>query len=206
MNKLKKLFHKVVPTQRLTVYHKDYKDKVVPVTELKGVTYYRFKDDLDMPYGRYVYMASFIQAIELRMDLPTLNGYIDLLEKYLSGGKGVVDIGKAHVTLKQLKTRTIVLFDEHLAYNLASCVFFTDEEELNTYSMELNKKKIAAWREANALDFFMLMPVRELLGLKNTSIPDLMTYLDKANPILEELNSAMQQAISNEDLTNSEGE
>jgi hypothetical protein len=101
-----------------------------------------------MPYGRYIYLASFLQAIELRMDLKTLNGYLDALDTNLNGTKGKIDVGSSIMLVKQLKTRTKVAFDAELAYNLASCVFFTDSEELNTYSMEANKKKIAEWREA----------------------------------------------------------
>jgi hypothetical protein len=62
----------------------------------------------------------------------------------------------------------------------------------------MNKKKINRWREVNAIDFFTLMPMRELLGLPNISAQDLLAYLNKTRPIVEELNSAMSQAITNE--------
>lgn len=199
MNLLKRLFKDEAKGKEIFV--KDIPDKCIPATKFRGRQYYRFKDDLDMPYGRYAYLASFLQAIELRMDLKTLNQYIEIIEKSLSGGKGFVDIGKANVTLIQLKTRTKILFDEDLAYSLASCVYFTDDEPLNTYSMELNRKKIAEWREAGTLDFFMAQPVRGLLGLTSLSVTDLMTYLDQTRPIVNELNLAMQQASSNEALT-----
>lgn len=199
MSILKRLLRQEAKSKE--IYLKDVEDKCQIAIKFNGVKYYNFKDSLDMPYGRYTYLASFLQAIELRMDLKTLNGYIELLEKHLSGGKGVVDIGKASITLMQLKTRTKILFDIELAYSLASCIYFTDNEPLNTYSIEHNKRKIAAWQEANALDFFMLMPVKELLGLRNLSMPDLMTYLETNQPIVRELTSAMQQAISNESTT-----
>jgi hypothetical protein len=199
MNILKKLFREEAKSKE--IYRKDIADKCVAVTKLRGVQYYRFKDDLDIPYGRYIYLASFMQAIELRMDLKTLNGYIEIIDKNLSGGKGVVDVGKCIITLAQLKTRVKILFDEELAYNLASCVFFTDDEPINTYDMEKNKKKIAEWREAGTLDFFMATPVRELLGLTNLSVTDLMTYLEQTRPMLEELNSVMHTAINNERST-----
>ena len=199
MNLLKRLFKDEAKSKE--IYLKDIPDKCIPATKFRGRQYYRFKDDLDMPYGRYVYLASFLQAVELRMDLKTLNQYIEVIEKSLSGGKGFVDIGKANVTLIQLKTRTKILFDEDLAYSLSSCVYFTDDEPLNTYSMEHNKKKIAEWREAGTLDFFMAQPVRELLGLTNLSTTDLMTYLDQTRPIITELNLAMQQAINSEAST-----
>jgi hypothetical protein len=140
------------------------------------------------------------------MDLKTLNGYLDAIDTNLSGTKGKIDVGSTIMLIKQLKTRTKVAFDVDLAYNLASCVFFTDSEELNTYSMEANKKKIAEWREAGTLDFFMVMPVRELLGLKNTSIQGLMTYLQEMEPVMTELNSAMQTALSSEGSTSNVGQ
>lgn len=198
MNRIKKFFYR--NTKRKTLYHKDFEGKTILVKTVNGVNYYRFKDDLDMPYGRYIYLSSFLQSIELRMNLATLNGYIDQLEANLGGSKGKIDVGGSVILLKQLKTRTKILFDEDLAYSLASCIFFTDDEELNTYSMEKNKKKIEAWRSSGSLDFFMLMPVRELLGLKGISVEDLMTYLEQTRPVITELNSLMQKASPNGDL------
>ncbi len=195
MNILKRLF---ADKRVKNLYHADFKDKCIPAIKFNGVQYYRFKDELDMPYGRYMYLSTFLQAVEMRMDLKTLNQYIEILEKCLSGGKGNIDIGKAHITLVQLKTRSKVVFDSDIAYSLASCIFFTDSEPLNTYSMEHNNKKINAWREADALDFFMLTPVKELLNLGSISIPDLMNYLIKTQPIMNELKQAMQTALSSD--------
>jgi hypothetical protein len=183
------------------VYHEDFKDKCVLAFTLGGVDYYRFKDELDLPYGRYIYLSTFLQAVELRMDLPTLNKYIELLQGYLSGGKGKIDIGSAVMVLKQMETRASIVFDLTNAYNLASVVFFTDREPLNSYSIEMNKQKIAGWREVQAIDFFTLMPMRELLGLPNISTQDLLSYLNKTRPIADQLNSAIQQAINNEAST-----
>jgi hypothetical protein len=182
--------------QKGALYLKDFGDKIVLAKRFNGISYYNFKDDLDMPYGRYLYLASFLQAIEMRMNLETLQAYIKKLQDNLSGGKGKIDIGASVILLKQLETRTTILFDEDLAYNLASCVFFTDDEPLNTYSVDYNKKKIEGWREVGALDFFMLMPVRELLGLRNLSVSDLEAYLQKSREIKNQLNIVMQQALS----------
>lgn len=187
---------------RKTLYHKDFEGKTILAKTINGVHYYRFKDDIDMPYGRYLYLSSFIQAIELRMDLKTLDAYLDKIEANLSGGKGNINIGSSLILLQQLRTRTRIRFDEELAYQLASCIFFTDEEELNTYSMEKNKQKIEAWKRSGTLDFFMLKPVKELLGLGNLSISDLTAYLQKTRPILEELNTAMKQATNNVTMMN----
>jgi len=179
------------------MHHPDFKGKTEPAIKYAGIQYYRFKDELDMPYGRYQYLASFIQAVEMRMNLKTLNAYLAKLEQALSGGKGKIDIGDAIVTLKQVKTRATISFDSDLAYSLASCIYFSEEEVLDTYEMDLNKKKIARWRELNALDFFMLVPIKELLGLRNLSVTDLMTYLQQSEPILEQLRQAIETPSSN---------
>ncbi len=172
------------------------RDKVIFVTKWKGRDYYRYKDNIDIRYGRYIYLATFLQAVEMRMGLDVLNAYLDKLEANLSGGKGQINIGESLIIMKQLRTRTKLIFDEELAYNLASCVFFTDDEPLDTYSMEINKKKIEAWRSSGALNFFMLEPVRQLLGLGSLSETDLITYLNKSRPILEQLKQAMQTPTS----------
>jgi hypothetical protein len=195
---MKKLFKRLFPDKVLTVYSVDERDKVIPAIKWNGIQYYRYKDDLDMRYGRYIYLSTFMQAVEMRMDLPTINAYLSTLETSLNGGKGNVDIGSAIIAVKQMQTRTKILFDEDLAYNLASCVFFTDNEPLDTYSMELNKKKIEAWRASGALSFFMVQPVRQLLGLTNLSETDLITYLNNTRPIIKELKQAMQ-AVSNKE-------
>ncbi len=201
IKKFKALFYKIVPAKPFTVYHPDIKDKVIFVTKWGGRDYYRYKDNIDIIYGRYIYLATFLQAVETRMSLDVLEEYIKQLETNLSGGKGHIDIGQSLIILKQLRTRTRVVFDEELAYNLASCVFFTDDEPLDGYSMELNRKKIEAWRSSGALNFFMLEPVRQLLGLTNLSEADLITYLNKTRPILEELRQAIQIASNKEPLT-----
>jgi len=195
---IKKLFKKYFPDKKLTVFSVDERDKVIFVTTWGGKDYYRYKDNIDMRYGRYIYLATFLQAVETRMSLEVLEKYIEGLEANLSGGKGHIDIGQSLIILKQLRTRTRLVFDEELAYNLASCVFFTDNEPLDSYSMELNKKKIEEWRASGALNFFMLEPVRQLLGLTDLSEADLITYLATTRPILKDLSQAMQIAISSE--------
>lgn len=199
--KLRNLFKRYFPDKKITVFSLDERDKVMFVTRWGGNDYYRYKDNIDIRYGRYIYLATFLQAIETRMGLEVLNLYLDKLEANLSGGKGHINIGESLIVIKQIRTRTKIIFDEELAYNLASCVFFTDDEPLDTYPMEMNKKKIEAWRASGALNFFMLEPVRQLLNLTNLSEADLITYLSKTRPIIEELKQAIRTASSNEQLT-----
>ncbi len=195
---VKKFYKKHFPDKTLTVYSEEERDKVIPVIKWQGVQYYKYKDNIDMRYGRYMYLATFIQAVENRMTLEVLTAYLDKLEANLSGGKGHINIGDSIIILKQLRTRTRLIFDEELAYNLASCIFFTDKEPLDSYSMELNKNKIEAWRASGALNFFMLEPVRTLLGLTNLSETDLINYLKKSRPIIEGLTQATLIASNNE--------
>jgi uncharacterized protein YegL len=198
---IKKLFKRIFPDKKITVYSVDERDKVIPVIKWRGVQYYRYKDNIDMRYGRYIYLATFIQAVEMRMGLDVLDAYLTKIEASLSGGKGHINIGDALITLKQIRTRTKIVFDEELAYNLSSCIFFTDSEPLDTYSMKHNKEKIEAWRASGALNFFMLEPVKSLLGLTNLSETDLIKYLNQTRPIVDQLRQAMQTASNNEPST-----
>ena|SRR6478736_6186434 len=200
---MKKFFKGLFPDKgKITVYSVEERDKVVPAIKWKGVQYYHYKDDIDMRYGRYMYLATFLQAVEMRMSLETLNAYLDKLEANLSGGKGHINIGDSIIVIKQLRTRSKIMFDEDLAYSLASCVYFTDDEPLDTYSMDHNKRKIEAWRASGALAFFMQEPVRGLLGLQNISESDLVNYLNTTRPVMDVLKQAMQTVSSNEPLIN----
>ncbi len=201
IKKFKALFYKVVTAKPFTVWHPEIKDKVIFVTRWGGRDYYRYKDNIDIIYGRAIYLFTFLQAVETRMSLEVLNAYLDKLEANLSGGKGNINIGESLIVIKQLRTRTKIVIDEELAYNLASCVFFTDDEPLDTYSMEMNKKKIEAWRASGALNFFMLEPVKALLGLTDLSEAALISYLSKTRPIIEELKQAIRTASSSEQST-----
>lgn len=172
------------------IYHEDFSDKVEPATdnngkhfEVDGVKYYRFKQETFMPYGRYKMLEMFIKQVDLRMTRQVLSGFIDKIEKNISGEKGQVNLTKVWEALMSMKARLVMDFEIETVYYYASVVYFDDTENLYDYDKKTNDAKIARWREANTIDFFYVRPMSELFGLKSISKQDLEAYIKTINEI-----------------------
>ena len=180
------------------IYHEDFSDKIEPALdnegkqfEVDGIKYYRFKQDSFMPWGRYKMLSMFIKQVDLRMTPQILGGFIDKIEKNISGEKGNVNLTKCFEALMAMKARLALTFEIETVYSYASVVYFDDTENLYDYDKTTNDKKIARWREANTIDFFYMRPMGELFGLKNISKPDLEAYIK----VIREVTSQTSETI-----------
>jgi hypothetical protein len=88
-----------------------------------------------------------------------------------------------------MESRMVQAFEVDTTYSLASVIYFDETEDLYSYDREYNKKKVAAWKEARAVDFFYTRPMKELLGLSDTSPEDLRQYIDQQTELLRGLTS-----------------
>lgn len=176
-----------------TINDPDFADKVEPATdeegkqfEVDGVKYYRFKKDTVMPYGRYMYLETFIKQVDLRLDSRLLEKFLDQLENSISGEKGSINLTKAYQVILNMKSRLKLTFETETIHDYASVIYFDETEDLYTYDTAHNREKIKRWREADAVDFFYIRPMSELLHLKDTSKEDLINYLNLQAGILNE--------------------
>jgi hypothetical protein len=170
------------------VYHPDLKAKVEPAFRSNGIQYYRYLKDVDMFWGRYMFMNTFLYEQNLRITLPMLEKYLDSIEKTLNGNtKGVIELGKVFQIIGQIKSRCALAFETETTYRLASVLYFDDTEDLWKYDKAYNDKKIAAWREAKMVDFFYQKPMTEFLNLSDSSPADLVIFMERQKEILESL-------------------
>lgn len=193
-----KIFKKKRNSKTFNIYHEDFSDKVEPAIdnegkqlEVDGIKYYRFKNESHMPYGRYKMLTMFIKQVDLRMTPQVLGGFIDKIEKNISGEKGAVNLTKCFEALMAMKARLALTFEIETVYSYASVVYFDDTENLYDYDKKTNDAKIARWREANTTDFFYMRPMSELFGLKNISKQDLEAYIK----IISEVTSQTSETI-----------
>lgn len=178
-----------------TLHDIDFVPFVEPAFKFNSIQYYRFKKDADTPYGRYKWVSTFLQEVELRMDLNTLNAYLDDIEKNISGEKGKINLGHVAVTINKMRTRTALHFDVETAKKLASVIYFDETEDLTTYDREKGREKIAAWgKDLKVMDFFLTKPMRELLGLSDISETVLADYISQQVEIIKALTLEMPEA------------
>jgi hypothetical protein len=181
--------------ESFNVHHPEFIDLVEPASkengelfQVDGVQYYRFKKDVTVPYGRYMYMQVFLYEQSLRMDLDTLNGYIQKMKYAVNGSvKTGIDLITVIRTLTQMESRVELAFEVDTTYRLASVHYFDDTEDLYTYDKVHNDAKIALWKGAKVVDFFYQRPMGELLGLSNFSPIDLQTFIEQQTKLLKEL-------------------
>jgi hypothetical protein len=89
-----------------------------------------------------------------------------------------------------------MITDADLVYKLASVVFFDKSESPTHYEHGYNQKKIEHWKKnASMYDFFLQMPLQELVPFLKQSGEDTQVYLAK---ITEMMMSAEQLAKSSQ--------
>jgi len=173
--------------EKFNIHHPDVADSIEEAFECGLIKYYRFKSEFRMPTGRYKYHYKYLQQNAIKIDPELLKAEVKDARSWLSGERKKIDIGNAMQILYKIETRASLPFDPELARRLASVSFFTDDEDLSTFDEDHGNKKIQHWKDNNFNDFFLTMPVAELLNLKNISITSLEEYLTEAQEILKTL-------------------
>lgn len=167
------------------VHSPEFADKVEKAFTSRGIQYYCFKSDTIIPYGRYMFMETFIKQAELCMTKPILEAYLDKIESYINGEKGTINLTKVLQQILSMRSRLALTFEIETAYNYASVVYFDQNEDLNDYDVKYNNEKKDRWREDNVVDFFYTRPMAELFGLSSISKTNLEDYIRVQREIIE---------------------
>jgi len=174
------------------LHHPDLRENVEVAFRVVGKTYYRFKEEVEIPSGRYTFIDAFLREHEMRMSIDVLKGYISAIRDEISGQKGEVNLHNVAVLLYKMESRANLAFTPDTIKRLASVIYFDDTEKLNTYDQEYGKKKIELWDREKVDDFFFEKPIGELLGLQGISRESLQNYLTEATQLLQDLTSSPQ--------------
>jgi hypothetical protein len=194
------LFNTKARTPEFNINHPDIAHKVEEAFKSGGKQYYRFTEEHQMPTGRYKWVLNYLREVDLRMDIETFKGYLKDLKSALNPGeKQVIDLEKAWKTILNMESRANLAFEVEGVRRLASVIFFDESEDLSGYDLKYNKIKVKSWENNNTLDFFLTMPICELLGTKNISIESLEEFIQNSTEIIRDLNYG-QQNPSRENL------
>lgn len=188
-----KSFFKKEPKPTFNLNHPDLAPQVELAFEAAGKKYYRFKDEYQIPAGRYKYIHNALREMDLRMTQAKLMEYINEFEVCLNGTgkKKEINLGRLWELVLNMKTRAKLPFDADTVKRFAAVTYFDDSEDLSTYDRAYGQQKIDLWEKHNVTDFFLTSPIGELLQLSNSSQESLKEYLTMSMQILEELNSGL---------------
>lgn len=192
MNKIikwvKSLFKKKLPEGLYNIHHPEMAGKTEFAFECDGVKYYRAVKDYVLPVGRFKWVDAFLYEVELRMNLKTLNAYLDVIDKNISGANGNINLTKVWRTVHAMRTRTKDLaWEPETVKRLASVVYFDETEDLRDYDAEYGKKKIESWDKKKTLEYITTRPMGELLNVGNFSVDSLLKYMKEAQEVIQDL-------------------
>lgn len=168
--------------------HPEYRDKIEFAFKCDGTDYYQFKEEHEIPTGRYIHVDACLREHQMRMSLDLLKAFLEELKNSISGKQGDINLHNANVIIYNIETRTNLAFDPATIKRLASVIYFDKSERLNTYDKDHGNEKIQYWDKNKFLDFFFCRPIRELLGLQGTSPESIQNYMEEATQILRDLN------------------
>ena len=159
-----------------------------------GVEYYQFDDVFNLPYQRGLTAITFFREMQMNCDRDFLMSFCEAKANIgqkiidsMSVKNNKLDLNKTIALLNQsaqldinLKERVAMITDADLIYKLASVVFFDKSESPTHYEHGYNQKKIEFWKKnASMYDFFLQMPVQELVPFLKQSAGDTQQYLQK---------------------------
>ncbi len=188
----------VLPLPSYNLSHDDVKHKIEPAFKAAGRQYYRFIDDHQIPVGRYKYIYAALKEVDLRMTLDTLKSYVGTIKNILDGGskKNQVSLGELWKITLNMESRINLAFEPASVERLSAVLFFDETEDLRTYDRKHGAEKVKFWQDNNVMDFFLTMPIVDLLGLKNISLTSLEEYIQEANQLMQDLTQDLQSQSS----------
>lgn len=162
--------------------------------EVGGVMYYRFADINNLEYRRGLMAFAVYNELDMRCSRNFLMKHVDAVDTILKSNE--IDIYKIKALNNQLKVRLSMTSDIELMYKLASVVYFDENENPANYDQEYCAKKIEHWkRHTGVADFFLTLPLVELMPFSQTIEGDLDTY-SELNRQLNEIHLALIQSAN----------
>lgn len=159
------------PYHRAWVVQEDFARE--PVFVLGGVTYWQFADEKSIPTDRMIHAMAAYAENERHMDNIVLKGLVEDILAALTptakqaGGALTMDVTGAIHSARVILDRLNWQFDPDLIYKLAACVYFTDAEDPYRTDETIIERKAELFRDHDAYDFFLRLPLAQLLPFLN---------------------------------------
>lgn len=180
------------------MHHPDMAHKIEFAFQSGNKKYYQFTEEFEIPAGRYKWISAYLQEHDLRIDPKVLSDYCDQIDAAINQGK----MSQVAIIAEKIRGRTKLAFNPDTIKRLASVIYFDETEDLSDLSLSHAHEKIKIWDKNDTVTFFLTRPIRELLGLNDTSETLLRNYLTSIR-ILLDLTSEKTEGTLDQSLENS---
>lgn len=169
---------------------------VVSAFDSGGVTYYRLKDTFNSFCFRAMSALDIYDNWQLKKTP----------EQDIADWKQVLDICNTQpimlteivkLAMLNLENRELILPPEEIIWNMASVMYFDENESPYKYDESYGKEKIKRWKVDKSVDFFLSKQlIGSIIPLPDFSKIDLKNYLQTAEKIRETHNKNRQRYTS----------
>lgn len=156
--------------------HKSDLGNIVVAFVSGGTTYYTFEDESNMPVMRWFAVRDLLEALDMRMSRERLQAHCEYITECLNKAQ----LSKVALANEAIKDNLVSCVSPTVILRLASVMYFDSTENLYNIDPAHNDKKIAAWLQNGALDFFLQLPIKKYLISTNLSETDFEGYLKLA--------------------------
>jgi len=191
-------FFKSKANPSFNMHHPDLAHKIEFAFQSGNKKYYQFTEEFEIPAGRYKWISAYLQEHDLRIAPNVLSDYCDQMDAAINQGK----LSQVAIIVEKIRGRTKLAFNPDTIKRLASVIYFDETEDLSDMSLSYSAEKIKNWDKNDTVAFFLTRPIRELLGLNDTSETLLRNYLTSIR-ILEDLTSVKTEDTQDQSLENS---
>ncbi len=167
-----------------------------------GVQYYYIKDTFNTFSHRALNALAVYEKWNMKCNSEYLKLFTSTIDKILSN-PSQINVGEIYIANKNLKERLEwALPTEDVIWEFAAVAFFDETESPYKYDPDYAKVKIARWKKNNSIeDFFLSIPIKDLIPCPNISKQDLQTYfqivktLDKKH--LKQITDVLSSSLPN---------
>lgn len=195
-------FWKKRPTdKRLDVpemFLNDGRYKIVEAFEFKGVMYYQFDSALKLPADRAFSALTMYEEMNQRCTREYLEDHCKAVDSLINNKQiGVNELMKLATLHNNLKERLNLAPHPDFIYKYASVIFFDPTESPYLYDPVYNQKKIELWKtDPKLLDFFLTLPVLNLIPHLGMSVVHFKMYSEFADVIRDKHRNDLQAVLS----------
>ena len=197
---IKKLFYRYFPPSRHPEQKRDYTNKAIKkVFKINGVQYYEFKNNMDMPWQRYLQLQQFIDEANTRISNKELIDYLNIFNEAANTGIYTT----VAIINEDIQRRINMILNIDIMYSMFACVFFNleDGEDLTEFDYDFNEEKIKLFKQQNVGDFFLQEPIRRFFPQLDLSRQNLKTLL-KMSQVEEKRLSKLKETVKSKQQNN----
>jgi hypothetical protein len=170
-----------IEAQYIEKHTKD-KYKIVKAFEFGGKQYFQFEDVFNVAVGRGMVASEYYNEFSMRCSREFLQAHCTAIHNAINNKNGI-QISEIAKLSNQLKERLDLIFDVELMYKLASVIYFDENESPYNYDFKYNLEKIKTWKELKLSDFFLQVPMNDIIPLTGLSEQDLDIYTEVSKKI-----------------------